>query len=399
MDKQELLQLLKAARQVVAQRYPYLASMIFAIRFANEPHHNPDLFAAISETGTIYWNDENLADLDPSYYPGIFLHELKHLLHRHYNRGRVIGIDRGMNKLWNIATDMEINDQLRGRSGFKLPEWAWFSNTAGLPFGRTAEYYYDQLKEEKHQKKVNPKAKPGNAGSGSDGVKKPWELEEGHLTEADIEVVRQQTVRAYSEYIAKHPGSSTGDMDRLAEELLNPEVDWRQLLSGLIRDAASQGMGMDDYTYRRPSRRYQQVVYPKMFGHRPRILTLIDTSGSMNGQALARALSEVEGIIKATGDAVEYVAFDTEEKGAGTAFHAREIRLRGGGGTDMARALKEVHEQNGRSGLIVVLLTDGYTPWPDEPLPGITVIAVLIGGAFGITSVKPPEWIEAIYVK
>jgi hypothetical protein len=44
----------------------------------------------------------------------------------------------------------------------------------------------------------------------------------------------------------------------------------------------------------------------------------------------------------------------------------------------------------------VVVLTDGYTPWPDDPVPA-RVIAGLIGaGLIGAGPPEPPPWVEAI---
>ena len=56
----------------------------------------------------------------------------------------------------------------------------------------------------------------------------------------------------------------------------------------------------------------------------------------------------------------------------------RDVRLAGGGGTDMRVGIRAAHQQRPRPDVIVVF-TDGHTPWPDAPPPGSAMIAALLG--------------------
>ena len=49
-------------------------------------------------------------------------------------------------------------------------------------------------------------------------------------------------------------------------------------------------------------------------------------------------------------------------------MQARDVELLGGGGTDMGAGLAKAAELRPRPDLIIVL-TDGYTPWPSAPPP------------------------------
>jgi hypothetical protein len=42
---------------------------------------------------------------------------------------------------------------------------------------------------------------------------------------------------------------------------------------------------------------------------------------------------------------------------------------------------------------VVVVLTDGLTPWPGTPIPAARLIAAIIGDCE-----DPPSWIEAIRI-
>jgi predicted metal-dependent peptidase len=52
------------------------------------------------------------------------------------------------------------------------------------------------------------------------------------------------------------------------------------------------------------------------------------------------------------------------------------VNLGGGGGTDMGVGIEAAVLLRPRPGVIIVL-TDGYTPWPAVPPAGIEVIVVL----------------------
>lgn len=68
-----------------------------------------------------------------------------------------------------------------------------------------------------------------------------------------------------------------------------------------------------------------------------------------------------------------------------------EVQLAGGGGTDMRVGVS--HALKVRPHFVLVL-TDGYTPWPDAPLESTRVIAGLIGG----NAPQPPSWITTIQI-
>jgi hypothetical protein len=71
-------------------------------------------------------------------------------------------------------------------------------------------------------------------------------------------------------------------------------------------------------------------------------------------------------------------------------MQARKVQLLGGGGTDMGVGLAKATELRPRPDLIVVL-TDGFTPWPNEAPKGIRVIVGLMDPSGSV-----PPWAKAI---
>jgi len=72
---------------------------------------------------------------------------------------------------------------------------------------------------------------------------------------------------------------------------------------------------------------------------------------------------------------------------------ARQVELVGGGGTDMGQGIDAARALKPRPN-VVVLLTDGYTPWPAEPPMGIRVVVGLLreGGP------PPPAWTRVVQI-
>ena len=129
----------------------------------------------------------------------------------------------------------------------------------------------------------------------------------------------------------------------------------------------------------------------------PNVALIIDTSGSVDDSLLGRALGEVDGALRGlgvTGSSVTVLACDTAVHAVTKVRTAHDARLAGGGGTDMRTGLAAAGDLRPRADIIVVL-TDGYTPWPSQPPPGSTVIAALLGRREHPFP-PPPPWARRI---
>jgi predicted metal-dependent peptidase len=100
----------------------------------------------------------------------------------------------------------------------------------------------------------------------------------------------------------------------------------------------------------------------------------------MDGHLLAQCLAEVEGVLQGLGVGrrhLKVVCCDAEAFEAQKIMRARDVQLLGGGGTDMGAGLAKAADLRPRPDLVVVL-TDGHTPWPAQPPRGIRVIVGLM---------------------
>ena len=73
---------------------------------------------------------------------------------------------------------------------------------------------------------------------------------------------------------------------------------------------------------------------------------------------------------------------------------ARDVKLAGGGGTDLRPGLAAATAARPRPDVVVVL-TDGYTPWPSSAPPGAAVVAALLGRPGNVLP-PTPVWVARI---
>jgi predicted metal-dependent peptidase len=100
----------------------------------------------------------------------------------------------------------------------------------------------------------------------------------------------------------------------------------------------------------------------------------------MHDGLLARALAEVEGIFTRSGlrsAGLRVLAVDTDVHVVRRVTRARDVELAGGGGTDMGRGIDAAVALRPRPSVVIVL-TDGLTPWPTGQPRGVRVVIGLL---------------------
>lgn len=385
LDRTKLL----AARYRAATDRPYLASALYALSvIASEGV--PTM--GVDRHWRCYVNPAFVAATEVPQLAGVWIHEVAHLLRDHHGRaGRLPPEDQRDRLRTNIAQDCEINDDLIA-DRLELPDGRVVPADFGLPVGQLFEAYLPRL----------PRTTPTlDCGSGAHGIPSPWEIPplDGHPTVSEVEAesLRRHTAEAIRAH-HRSRGSMPGGWIRWAEQVLEPVVDWRTVLAGAVREAVAWAGGAVDYTYRRPSRRtpaLRRVVLPSLRRPLPQVAIVIDTSGSMGEDQLAAALAEVTGVLREVGvqgNRVTVLACDADVQTMARVYSADQVSLAGGGGTDMrvgiARALSAALRPQ-----VVIVLTDGFTPWPDQP-----TTCRLIAGLIGTEPPAPPHWVEAIHI-
>ena len=305
----------------------------------------------------------------------------------------------------NIAADFEINDDVYG-DGLARPEGVVEPALLGLAEGELMEDYLRQFR-------LGPYTQGLvwlDCGSGADGLEREWDLgsDGAHgLSEQERDAVRFRVAQG----ITGRPGDAPKGWRRWAEEAFHPPQPWRELLGAAVRSAASGPGAGEDYVYGRPSRRsagLPGVVLPSLRRRPPRVSVVIDTSGSVCDAELGSALLEVAAIARAVGgrrDLVTVLSCDAAAQAVHQLCRAEGIPLVGGGGTDLRTGFAKALRARPRPDVIVVL-TDGQTPWPTSQPPCRTVV-----GLFPRQKARswdeddpdyvpdaPPEWARVVVI-
>ena len=398
-----------------AHEAPYLATALLALQAVvierERDDREIDLRAFPADPDWhLYVDPRVLAETPVSELGFWLLHQVSHLLREHAVRypGERSTASPGVrpdgprtrdSRRWNVAGDAEINDDLH-TARLQLPGRAIHPEALGLPESWTAEQYWDALVPEDDEAEALCESAIGDAsdcGSGCDGQPRAWDCAAPGLSPVDVRMVATNTARRIREHTQQR-GDIPEGWQRWADEMLEPTVNWRRALAAHVRRGAADVAGRVDFSYRRPSRRASaipDVVMPSLRQPLPQVALVIDTSGSMSDAMLGQALGEVAGVLRSLGVArrnLRVIACDARAYRAQVVRDLGAIRLEGGGGTDMGAGLEAAAALRPRPDLIIVL-TDGFTPWRSAPPGGIRVVVGLMdrGG-------RTPDWAETVLV-
>ena len=407
-------------RAEALERMPYFARILYAFRpldapglgtFACDPGYRLYIdFGAVTERG-VRWCTEAL------------LHECGHMYNDHAVRSIEHGVRSDERFQWNLAGDAEINDDLVAAGCTTIASSGVLPSHLEMDDHLLAEQYMDELRRR------HPPSMPSGGGfgqgqpfqgcgSGSGGETAPCELDPDDdaggaapaASEAEKKIVQIATAAAVREHAAKHPGSTPAGLVERAETILAPsKLPWRQILASSLRRAAAMRVGVHDTTYLRPNRRRGRVevapgrraVYPGSYAPEPQIVVARDTSGSMGSDELQMVTVEVEAIaaqIGVRGEALRVLDVDVEVgavKGYRGVSSLEEVT--GRGGTDMGAGIAYAATMRPRP-TVVVVITDGCTPWPDVK-PRIPVVVCIVGrGDLSQLVEAAPDWASVVAV-
>lgn len=401
-----------AGRLWAAHQAPYLASAIFALvpvvlepnldDVTGQPVADPE-FASFPTDAKwrVHIDPGTVLATDPEVIGWWLLHQVGHLVRRHASRspvkrateggtptaqGTFLGRDPLAHR-WNQAADAEINDDLEAE-GLGGPVGAISPATLGLPSNRMAEEYMSLLDvlDDALAKGGTTLGEPIDCGGAVDGLDRSYEASggsSGGIDDLERDLLERSIAKGIQERAAIR-SSVPGGWTRWAEELLRPEVNWRARVGSLIRKGLTEATGRVDFSYRRPSRRsaaFDGIIMPSMVRPVPDPVVVIDTSGSVTRPVLTRLITEIGEVIdKVSGPRrrLRAICCDIVAQPVQQVRRAADIQLTGGGGTDMRAGLKAAAELRPPADLIIVM-TDGQTPWPDHRPSSATVVVCLIG--------------------
>lgn len=323
--------------------------------------HNVDT-AATNGKDEVY-NPDFIAKLSDPELRFLILHENYHKLYKHLTTWRWMYQENA--QAANMACDYVINIKLS--DAHKVDKFA--TMTGELVNGcydekyrdwDSARVFRDLMKNAKNDSKGG-RSGPNN-GQGFDqhdwdGAKDMTAEEKAELAREIDEAIRQGQIVA---------GKTGSGGDRSIEELLKPQVDWREAFRDFVTSTCA---GNDFSTWKKPNRRYIGAGYymPTTFSETVEDIVLaIDTSGSIGGRELASWLTEAKSIADSVKPAKVHIMYWDTRVARHEVYERHELdnmiqstKPAGGGGTSV-ECVPEFMGANGIRPQAVVVLTDGY---------------------------------------
>ena len=389
------------ARAVLVLDQPFFGSLLLRL----SPREDPQCQTMYTDGKNLGFNPDWVEELDLPTLKGVLCHEVMHLAAMHHTRRG----DRDREK-WNMACDYAINGIVE-EAGFVLPEWrlrdprydgmeaeriySMFpvaapdnpedanahtpggaqgesgGNRGSNPPTKDSNKDHEGCGESMGTKdpKTRPQAgnpnqegsigDPGGCGEVRDAVKEDGNSLSGSeqlQEEQEWKIAVQQAAQ-----IARRQGSLPGCLERLVQELTEPKIPWREVLSRFLTEVAR-----NDYSWRRPNTRYIHtgIYLPQLRNEElGEVVVIADTSGSVSDDQIRQFAAEVHEILtmydREAEISVLYVdsSFQGHDRVSGDDL-PRGLTPRGGGGTDYRPGFEWLDEQ-AIEPVCVVYLTDG----------------------------------------
>mgnify|MGYP003669168735 FL=1 len=345
---QDLNKKLAKAKTSLILEHPFVGTVALNMKMSisdTTPEGFPVPTACTNGKRVVY-NPEFISGLTDEEMKFLVAHECMHpMLEHNYRR-----LDRDPKK-WNIAADYVINELLVQDGIGKMPEVGVQDSDIYNDGGGTSDGIYKLLPD-------NPEDGPGDG----QGPPRLDECQDGEGTqqEQDQEAAEWKVKVAQAAQAAKMMGKLSANMERLVNEVLNPKVDWREVLQRFVEKCKN-----DTRSWARPNRRFlaQGMYLPSMDGEAMgELLFAIDCSGSIGQEELNQFAAEVRTVHEDQKPSkLHVVYFDSEVCGNEHDTFERDdevkITARGGGGTAFSPVFRYM-EENDIEPVATIFLTD-----------------------------------------
>ena len=398
MDLSQIETKLAAARTKLILDKPFLGALVLRLPMvAADEDWCP---TTATDARKFYYNPEFIDCLSLDETQFVLAHEALHCALSHFARRQ------HRRKLhWDMACDYAINPLLMS-DGLKAPPGSLYMPQFK---GMTAEEIYPCLDEKddeqpldnhvydkdntkgsssgKNEKDLSSEQPDKPASDEQDGERQQTpdageggapEPEPLTPDEAETLNIQWQQRLAGAAQQAMQAGKLGGEMARMVDHLLQPQLPWRLLLARYMTAAAR-----DDFSYTRPSRREGDFILPSLRSNQVELVVALDISGSIHDQEMGEFLAEVNALKGQIRARVTLLACDSQlAQEAPWIFEAWDEfslpdKISGGGGTSFKPVFEWVEKQ-GQNPDLLVYFTDAQGAFPERE-PTYPVIWLIKG--------------------
>jgi predicted metal-dependent peptidase len=270
----------------------------------------------------------------------------------HVRRG-----DRKPN-LWNRAADYAVNQILEDCKIALPPERLLDPAFKDM----SADTIYNRLPDPPEDSGSDP----GGCGEVRDAEGKDGQQPSpAELTQAEQQ---WKVAVAQAAQQAKSMGDLPAGLDRFVEDILEPKIDWREILRRFVDQTARS-----DYSWFPPNRRYihQGLYLPSLKSEElPPIVIAVDTSGSIREDDIKQFVGEMTAILEDYETSCTVIYCDTKVTNV-EEFTSDDLPLqlhpKGGGCTDFRPPISHIEEHNIQPSCLIYLTDLCCSRYPDEP--------------------------------
>ncbi len=389
---------LSAARTRLILDKPFLGALVLRLPMtAAKPDWCP---TTATDARTFYYNPDYIGELSLEQTQFMLAHEALHCALSHFARRQHRDKHR-----WDLACDFAINPLLVD-DGLKPPPNAVI---IGQYKGMTAEEIYPLIDESEQQETLDTHAYDrDNSGKDQDqGMREsdlsdrdpqrgeqdpqagsgasPQEGDSGAEAPPPLQPDEQETLNvqwqqrmAGAAQQAMQAGKLGGEMARMVDHLLQPQLPWRTLLAHYLSSSARE-----DYSWSRPSRREGDYLLPSLRSHQVDLVIGLDTSGSIKQAEIDEFIAEIDALKGQISARVTLLPCDAAlAENAPMLFEPWDVfqcpkGIRGGGGTSFRPVFDWVDRQ-GQIPDVLVYFTDAEGEFPARE-PNFPVVWLVKG--------------------
>ena len=326
------------------------------------------LDTAATDGRDIFFNKKFLESLTSSEQNALMLHEVLHMALLHVQRRQ----SRDP-YIWNIAADIVVNDLIERNTSFKLPKGAIVDNAYR---DKSVEYIYEALlKDNKYKGKkyklsisdiqlTNEEQEKNGIGNGH-GLTEEEQEEVASYWNDKMQVLKNSDSLIQNDKYGSHStGGWPAGMAREVENILEPEINWRNALWKYIGRTPAD---FDDLDRRFL---YRGLYLEGLMTDAIEVSVCIDTSGSVSKRLIDQFVAETKGILRSYPHVkCDFFYSDCKLSGPYDINQAEQIPiLHGGGGTSFIPFFKYLEKNNSNNfgtHKLSIYLTDGYEAFPN----------------------------------
>ena len=350
LDMKKLATKLAKAKTALILEHPFVGTIALSMPFV----FDTSIKTAATNGKRIKFNPEFVDSLTDEEVKFLVAHECFHPMMEHnFRRGGRTP------RRWNQAADYVINKLLTDESIGRMPKNGLLDANIYNAGHGTSEGIYNILPEDSGDDPLD---------NCEDGDGSPAEQQQ---QQAEWKVKVAQAAQA-----AKMMGKMSANMQRLVDEVLQPKVDWREVMQKFLVKART-----DQRSFARFNRRFiaQGLYLPSVSGEQMgEVCFAVDCSGSIDQATVNQFAAEIKRVKEdLMPERIHVLYFDSEVSHVESYEQHDELDIKphGGGGTDFAPVFDKIVEL-GINPVAIVFLTDlccnSFGTQPDAPVLWVT---------------------------